>query len=76
MGERNDAIISIMYIEISACLPSRWGFATSRVSTIFHGHRVSVSSKNVFPPESAVSRGKTLNYINVNIGKWVVDILS
>lgn len=42
-GERDNAIISIADIAISACaLPRRGGGSTMlRVSVIFHGHRVS-----------------------------------
>lgn len=50
----------------------------SRVSVIFHGHRVS-SRENVSPPFSpgSVSREKTPEYVNVNIEeRGVADILS
>lgn len=64
--ERGGAIISIADIAISACMPPRRGPTMSRVSVIFHGHRVSRSG-NIFQLEFPPV--ETLNCINVNIGR-------
>lgn len=49
----------------------------SRVSVIFHGHRVSTRKVSLLPlrPDWSLER-RSLEYVNVNIGKRVADILS